>query len=119
LIAVPFNGIHGVGGRFFGPDGEGYIVPSDKDLAGVRELDSAQLVKFREPLGTWLAFVRSLAERQSDTHQTANGSLVILSQHLTAAERERFDRQIYERTPKGRQAVEAIVKAIGEQLKSG
>jgi hypothetical protein len=119
LIATPRNGIHGVGGSYRGPNNEvGFMVPSKDDVSSLQELESAQLVKFTEPLKTWLPFVRSLSERDFITMQLSDGSTAVLSEHLTPAERERFDKQVYQLTPKGRQAVEAIVKAIGEQLRS-
>jgi hypothetical protein len=119
LLAAPRNGIQGVVSGYSDSNGKrGFSVPPNDRFDGLRELESAQLVKFTESLKTWLPFVRSLLAMQSNGEQLPDGSRIVWPESLTAVQRERLDRQNYELTPKGRQALEAIVETIGEQLAS-
>jgi hypothetical protein len=95
----------------------GYTIPSDTRLKGFEELESAQLLKFRQPLADWLDFFRSVPVRDDPSVKIPFGRTVIPLQPLTPEQRRRIELQSYELTPKGTQAVEAIVKAIGEQLR--
>jgi hypothetical protein len=93
-----------------------YILPSESRMNGFRELESAQLLKFREPLGDWLEFVSSLHMQDDKTFDRSYGRTVAPSKPLTSEQRARLEGQYYELTPKGTQASEAIVKAVGQQL---
>jgi hypothetical protein len=95
---------------------EGYGLPSDSRLNALSALEAAQLIKFREPLSGWRDFVASLhLQRERSVEQNDEQALVATTP-LTPAQGQRLQGEFYEMTPKGKQAFDAIVAAIGAQL---
>lgn len=117
LIKTPRDGSMGFVSTYARPDvPTAYIVPADSRMKGFRELESAQLLKFREPLSQWLDYLASLPMREDKTSPVPYGRTLIPVRPLTGERKRRLEEQSYELTPKGTLAVEAIVKAVGEQL---
>lgn len=119
LINTPLYGSGGLHGAYTGNKGErGYILPPPDRLNGFRELEAAHLLRFQEPLDPWLRFIESLPMREDLSVPVPWGRTMILTSPLTPEQERRIHAQYYELTPKGVQAVEAIVNAIGEQLQA-
>jgi hypothetical protein len=120
LINAPRFGGAGILSSYGGiRDDRGYVLPSEERFDGFRELEAAQLLRFQEPLADWLQFLKTLPLREDSSISFPHGRTMILTAPLTPEQQRRVDAQHYELSPKGKQAVEAIVKALGEQLKAG
>lgn len=117
LIKTPRDGVMGFVSSFLGRT-NAYTIPSETRLAAFRELESAQFLQFRTPLGEWLEFVKGLPLQEDKSVKVSYGRTVVATRPLTPEQYRKLDEQSYQLTPKGKQAVDAIVKAIGEQLKA-
>jgi hypothetical protein len=118
LIKTPRRGMAGLLGSYPGVGGvRGYVMPSPQRLNGFRELGAAQLIRFTEPLDEWLKFVGSLPLTEDPVGTDSYSRALTIRTPLAAEVQRRIDGQDYELTPKGKQAVEAIVQVIGEQLR--
>jgi hypothetical protein len=93
-----------------------YSLPSEPRLKAFSELETAQLVEFSEPLSGYLGFIASLPFH--DDNRTARFRVIIATKPLKPEVAVRIQHQTYQLTPKGAQAVEAIIQAIGDQLKA-
>ena len=117
LIRIPRHGMMGLPGSYSGPNGAtGYVIPSSVRLNAFRELQSAQLIKFAKPFDDWLNYLAVLPVREEKADPNDGERTMVLEMPLTPQQEEGV-RQSYELTPKGEQAVQAIVGVIGEQLR--
>lgn len=119
LINAPRHGGAGILGGYGGADQEqGYVFPSHDRLEAFKELEAGQLIQCDEPLSTWLQFLGTLPLMEDTSKVIPYGRVMILTGALTPDQKRRVDLHSYELTPKGRQAVDAIVRAIHEQLQA-
>ena len=118
LIGAPRFGGAGLLSSKYAGVGEsgGYVIPFPERINAFRELESAQLIRCSEPLQTWLSYLDTLPLREDRTVTFAYGRNMVFTKPLTPEQQRRVDSHYFELTPKGKQAVEAIVKAISEQL---
>ena len=96
-----------------------YTIPLNARLAALQELESTGFLQFRIPLGEWQKYVEGLPLHEDESLKVSYGRTVVATPPLTLEQDRKLDEQSYQLTPKGKQAVEAIVKAVGEQLKAG
>jgi hypothetical protein len=100
------------------------------DLADFLELEKSGLLDADEPIETYAAYFRSLADKStryrspegntSDRPATANNvkfdHYSIPTDRLTAAEKQHLEQQSVWLSEKGRKAFDIIVKVVGEQI---
>lgn len=95
----------------------GYILPETARLNSYRELLRAELIKSAEPFEAWIAYVNSLPMQVQRTGRGPQTEVEIVITPLTEDQKNRIRAQHYELTPKGEQAVQAIVEVIGDHLR--
>lgn len=117
LIRIPRHGTMALPGSYSGPnEARGYVIPSSVRSNAFRELRSAELIKFAKPFDDWLNHLALLPVREEKVDPNDGERTIVLATPLTPQQEEGV-RQSYELTPKGEQAVQAIVGVIGEQLR--
>jgi len=117
LVKTPRDGSMGFVSSLSGRQ-NAYTIPFESRITAFLELEAAQLLRFKDPLADWLAYVAKLPLQTDESVKLSYGRTVFATEPLTPQQHRKLDEQSYELTPKGKQAVEAIVTAIGEQLKA-
>ena len=92
-----------------------FALPSQSVLGALTELESKNMIRFREKLGSFMSFFRALPMRQIEG--APERTTYAPTRSLSDTEVKRLNGQGYELTDTGRKATEAIVQAVVEQLR--
>lgn len=103
---------------YWSSDGlDGYLLPDAERLDAYRELLTAELIKSAQPFDAWMSYVNSLPMQVKRTGSGTQSKVEIVIGPLTEEQKNKILAQNYQLTPKGEQAVRAIVEVIGDQLR--